>query len=1420
MKSFSLLRTNVGLTTNAKIMVNGKYNLYLDAIISTSDLSSSKYKKLEFNKDTYWDEILPYFFRGTAPEIAYYIKDDEDSDNMSNDFSTQYDDLYEYGARNIVENKDYIEEFEYFAPLYISKNNLPTNFIIFRVDGAGLAKLDKNNFKTELLDKLKVVKNFDLTRKTNLGEWLEKNINRNKSFPVAPFFMDFRNLEFSSWFGIDYQDGGYSEKSFMFESILEFEQPYFEFEKIVFDGWKNNKVIFPNILNFSFLFDDTPATPSSLRKWSINRYLGFYLDDLEHVKSVSPYLLPTLKSDVEIDNNNLLYSLSSETPFAESWKKEEFPYIEIEGKFYKVEQYLEEGEPILTRVKIGDNTFEEKIQAPISSKWKIISDINLAGKQSFINKNLIKIEYANSVNKMTSIDGTAFELDKYDSADVWLIEIDGIFHKLNKLGQDFIIYTDYAFYQTSNKFDYYINDPDPNYRKSIQLIVDSETEPKKFGIYRCKFTDIKDFDYDIVNTEYSKFEYIEKDKLNSTDESKMYSTDYLSVSNPKNFDDYRLNGAVVNIPVSSEYTANSETFRIVDGQLSNLWKKNPQRVKWGYQNSISSSDYPYLLNNCFLSEDYNRTTNPFEGKPSRIERNLDYFLTINADSNKYEHQSLHVVDDEIITYESYLLVSGFVTLNNISNIYAFRRGDKIEISNFPTAYIVSIDYGLKTIKTNLTNVVSGVSSGTIKNLTRTTFSLDRYLNIGYDSDYFSYFFGKKTKFDSGAILKNTTKWSIFNAGEENLPNSTLFRGIKFSISDVSSIKTSDSKINSIITKNNNSYENWKFAILSSTNNFSVDILSVNSTTFSENTNELKWQIIDEWKVQKTYATGSLVKYDEKLWKNSVQSTITDPGQFPYNSSDWTQFNSPGIFYSDLYNGTGLSMSNNMYSIGRTYFNADIPPLVFNNNEYYFSTGQPGNTFWDSSLTYATGSVVLYKGRKWKSNCQTNSQPGSNVFFDNFGTQSNHWSEGSVTDSVIWTPVEVWNNEKTYDSTNSPWSSQFSRGHYVIYDDSVWATVHSPTRGVKPNFEPQWIRMYSLQQDTKFEYGNDFNSLSNPIIEMNNRLYRCLDNNLGQKKSTLENGIVIYVNKKWKNILINIFVNDNSFTVTEEILSEIVFKKDYLSNTNRDLIYNELFQKLTASNFISTINNLTFDNGFSDKIKYVIINEDLSLNIYDFNDLTTVVNLPVVLNCEFPDEFNSLVASNNIQASTLTLSEIKANRTLDDGNITSLAELNYYDGKHLAVEINQRTEEPKKIANFSKLKNNIYNNLYRYSGHYCPIFHEIQLFDRSVFDGEIGNYRFDTSLTYFGEIKERLISKVNKKGNILKLRNKANVNSIYPMLDEFGYHTTSFFIFKSTWDYEYHVECLEIPQVRTNIISNQNLTFNPNVNTQNNQQSDL
>ena len=85
MKSFSILRTNVGLTTNVKIMVDSSYNLFLESINSTAELNNSKFKKFSFAKENYYDELVPYFWNNLPTQLSYYIKHDGDEELMSND---------------------------------------------------------------------------------------------------------------------------------------------------------------------------------------------------------------------------------------------------------------------------------------------------------------------------------------------------------------------------------------------------------------------------------------------------------------------------------------------------------------------------------------------------------------------------------------------------------------------------------------------------------------------------------------------------------------------------------------------------------------------------------------------------------------------------------------------------------------------------------------------------------------------------------------------------------------------------------------------------------------------------------------------------------------------------------------------------------------------------------------------------------------------------------------------------------------------------------------------------------------------------------------------------------------------------------------------------------------------------------------
>ena len=1320
-------------------MVDTNYKLSLDSIDSDVNLSFDKFKKISFTKDNYYDELIPYFYKDLPSETAFSIKYENDVESMSDDFKNQYDELYNYGARNIVNNKNYTEEYEYFAPLYITKNGLPKKFIIFRVDGSGIGNLRKENFKIEILKRLKTVRLFDLTKESVLGEWMGKNFTDNKYFPDSPLDIDFRNLEFCRWNGIDYQNGGYTYKSLFIDDILDEEKEIYELEKFVFDSYKNNKVVFPNILNLSFLFDDTPSTPEIKRRWSINRYYGFYLEDLEFVTSISPYLPIALQTDVKVQTGNVLYSATSSNPFLQDWTDKKPFYVEYNGSYYKVEKFTETVTNQLVKMKNPLSTLESRTKKDLGfrtskggvsndaikksvttntksaveefgdiivTKYRIISDLDLSGlTASSLNQNFGQIDITNRLIKENNFN---LEISNFDDQNgnigVWLIEIDGIYHNLIKEGESIKLSTDYTFTFNQNDFTYKVNGKSTK----ISTVVDFNNVPKKFSIYRSRFTDIKDFDTRIVDTEYSKYEYEEYDQLTKTDETKMYLENILSNSSPVDLDDFIYKDEVVNIPVSSEYTANYETFKI-DTELSEIWRKNSVYCRWGFQKSLSANDMPYLLNNSLIFEDFNRTTNIMDPFPKRIERNLDYFYTINSSTSSYLHHTLHVEN---------------------------------------------VDNGV--IDTNF------------------RFNLEKYLNFGtFSHDYFSYLFSKKSSFLNDKIQKNTTKYSYFNVGDDSVPNHTLFRGLRFDIYEVDGISlNSNNQIDKVNIKSSNMFDDYKFSVLLSDNDYQP-IFATNSNQIiglSHSLNDLSWKVLKEWRMDTQYSNDDIVIYNDMLFiliaSQSKNSPVSKIGNKIVSSNPITQgfefYGEPTIFWNPTLN----------------------QDYVYNSGEYYKKNS--GNiNFWNPSISYSEGNTVLFKKFYYKSLLSDNRyNPLESVGWIKLESLPN-------VENTKWKLIEVWSSKK-----------DLVDGDYAIFDNTVYRRAGNLfsvqerviTLDSEPNqvlgkvprpVEGGWISVSSLIPDTTAVYK------FRDVIEMNDSYYLCGNT----PSSTLDNNVIVYINKKWKNVLVNINIADNTYT--------------NISETNRDDLYNILYKKLTALNFSNTVNDITNKYGFSDYISYVITEEDGTTKKYGYQfydmiyqiqtrssknpngiirKIENIKDLPYLLRCEESDKLDVKVDSLIKRAVSLP-NTLNPFRKLNNGKIVDLSQLNYYNNIPIASNIIENQFPPKVFENYHGNRNNISNDIYRYSGYYTPIFYDIQLFERNEFD--LGNYKFDLSLTDFGLMKERKIRKINRKGSKLRLANINDEKSIYPMLDEFGYSVYDFFIFSSTWDLKYYLETSQL-----------------------------
>jgi len=378
----------------------------------------------------------------------------------------------------------------------------------------------------------------------------------------------------------------------------------------------------------------------------------------------------------------------------------------------------------------------------------------------------------------------------------------------------------------------------------------------------------------------------------------------------------------------------------------------------------------------------------------------------------------------------------------------------------------------------------------------------------------------------------------------------------------------------------------------------------------------------------------------------------------------------------------------------------------------------------------------------------------------------YWKPIEEPTTTKWKKIEIWNPSNQYIGGLSSNDKSI-----VVHNDIVYTSSDSIdyiSIEEEPGVSNVWTRLYSLYPDTDIVYGPE-----NPLLFMNNRYY-LLESNAGDE--TLENGITIYINKKWKNILVNIYINDNT-------LPDI-------SGKNRDDIYTDLHSNLTAFNFITSINDLSNKYGFSDYIKYTIIDEDYNRQTYSYDD--GLGNLPYIISCE--PAGGLLVKKDSLIIKPMD-DRVSVKVKLSNNKIDDISKIDWYNGSPISYNIIENIERPKIFKNYSSNKNIEYIQIQRLGGYYMPIFEEVPIFNKNSYEKDSGNYLFDTELSDFGIIKERKIRKVNRSGSILKNRDSKNDKSIYPMVGEFGYSYTDFMIFKSTWDKEYHIEDVLIKNKR-------------------------
>jgi len=278
--SFALLRTNPKFTSNIKLVVDSNEDLFLSSFKANKSLSKIQYQKFDIKSSgTYSNDVSRFYNNLPLSERYFTLRKLSDLTAYA-EYSKQFEDQYNYGA-SFNSTKLYDEQYKLLAPIWLDKK-LPSNFIIYRIKDVDYSTQysedieGQNNRILELLKNATIIKNYDLKRGSNLGDYLHNHVY-SSGFPVSPISFNFDSNNTASYNGIDTINGGFVSKNVnITKDYLIVDQPEIISNEYLTSGFEKNGIISANLINLEFLFDDTTADD-----YNIYRYFGLYVDEIE-----------------------------------------------------------------------------------------------------------------------------------------------------------------------------------------------------------------------------------------------------------------------------------------------------------------------------------------------------------------------------------------------------------------------------------------------------------------------------------------------------------------------------------------------------------------------------------------------------------------------------------------------------------------------------------------------------------------------------------------------------------------------------------------------------------------------------------------------------------------------------------------------------------------------------------------------------------------------------------------------------------------------------------------------------------------------------------------------------------------------------------------------------------------------------------
>ena len=282
-KSFGLLRTNPKLTSNVKLVVDSNDAIYLSSFNASKELSSAEYKKFNIHSLGKYSADVSRFYKKLPMLDRYRVMREHPDLSVYSEYSKQYENQYNFGAE-FNATKLYDEQYKFLAPLWLD-TSVPKMFVVYRVekptyDISDLSESSNHKAQNErIMEMLKnstIVKTFDLTRKSAVGKYIRNHVE-DPDFPNAALSFDFNEGEPSVYHGIDLFNGGFASKEdYIYDDFIRIDGTEIDKNEIISGGFERNGMVYANIINMEFMFDDPYAD-----KYKTYRYFGLYVDDIE-----------------------------------------------------------------------------------------------------------------------------------------------------------------------------------------------------------------------------------------------------------------------------------------------------------------------------------------------------------------------------------------------------------------------------------------------------------------------------------------------------------------------------------------------------------------------------------------------------------------------------------------------------------------------------------------------------------------------------------------------------------------------------------------------------------------------------------------------------------------------------------------------------------------------------------------------------------------------------------------------------------------------------------------------------------------------------------------------------------------------------------------------------------------------------------